>query len=62
MTDEALLSSPQYKNLCELVSLFAKAKGLDDKSKDDLATLVSLAIRTGANLASVDTISSIISK
>lgn len=42
--------STQYKELCKTVVVFASAKGLDEKSCDQLATLIALAIRIGQSL------------
>lgn len=40
----------QYKDLCKTVAMFCEAKGLDEKSRDHLATLIALAIRIGQSL------------
>lgn len=42
-----LLENNDYKRLCESVAMFAEAKELDAKSREQLATLIALAVRIG---------------
>lgn len=53
-TSQSAIETPtssvnNYKNLCETVLLFCEAKSLDKKSREQLATIIGLAIRVGEN-------------
>lgn len=48
-TTSTITESLEYKNLCETVAMFCAAKGLDETSRDQLATLIALAMHIGSN-------------
>lgn len=45
----ACIKPTEYERLCETVAMFCKAKDLDEKSRDQMAMIISLAIRVGNN-------------
>lgn len=44
-----LADDPQYKELCKTLSMFCMAKELDKRSRDQLASMISIALHIGSN-------------